>query len=150
VRSQLNDRTLAVNVHTTALRGNVAKANLTLPNGTTVAIEGTAEEVAELLAKVSGPTPAASATAKKRGKRKAGSDTPAKSNSRRKGPQTLLQELADEDWFKTKRTIGEVQKKLEEKGHIYAMTSLSTPLLRLTRSRALRRLKDKSGWVYVS
>ena len=68
----------------------------------------------------------------------------------RKGPQQLLRDLAEENWFKSKRTIGDVQKKLEEKGHIYAMQSLSTPLLRLTRSRALRRIKDKSGWAYVS
>ena len=123
----------------------MAKANLTLPNGTTVAIEGTAEEVATLLAQVSGPTSATVTQSKKRGKIAARA-TKKPANSSRKGPQTLLQELADEGWFKSKRTIGEVQKKLEEKGHIYAMTSLSTPLLRLTRSRALRRLKDKSGW----
>jgi len=61
-----------------------------------------------------------------------------------------VKDLAAEDWFKTKRTIGDLQKKLEEKGHIYAMESLSTPLLRLTRSKVLRRIKDKSGWVYVS
>ena len=125
----------------------MAKANLTLSNGTTVVIEGTAEEVAALLAKVSGPT--TGAPNRRRGKK--GPGAPAKAtNPGRKGPQTLLQELANEDWFKSKRTIGEVQKKLEEKGHIYAMTSLSTPLLRLTRSKVLRRLKDKSGWVYVS
>jgi hypothetical protein len=61
-----------------------------------------------------------------------------------------MAELASEGWFKSKRTIGDVQKKLEEKGHIYAMESLSTPLLRLTRNRTLRRIKDKSGWAYVS
>jgi hypothetical protein len=133
----------------TPFGGHVAKAHLTLPNGTTVAIEGTAEEVAALLATVSGPTATARTPNRPRGKKRVAS--PAKANnSSRKGPQTLLQELADEDWFKSKRTIGEVQKKLEEKGHIYAMTSLSTPLLRLTRSKVLRRLKDKSGWVYVS
>jgi hypothetical protein len=50
------------------------------------------------------------------------------------------------------RAVGdEVQKKLEEKGHIYAQESLSGPLLRLTRDKhVLRRLKDKKGWVYVS
>lgn len=127
----------------------MAQANLTLPNGTTVAIEGSAEEVAALLAQVSGPQGAPAARGRRRGKKSARS-VAKPTNSSRKGPQTLLQELADEGWFKSKRTIGEVQKKLEEKGHIYAMTSLSTPLLRLTRSKALRRLKDKSGWAYVS
>ncbi len=124
----------------------MAKANLILPNGTTVDIKGTAEEIAALLAKVSALTPLAKASHKsKRSKTSTKATNPV-----RTGPQQLLQELANEDWFKSKRTIGEVQKKLEEQGHIYAMTSLSAPLLRLTRSRILRRLKDKSGWVYVS
>ena len=104
---------------------------MTLPNGTTVAIEDTAEEVAALLATVSGPKKATVAPSRKRGKKGTRAATKP-TNSGRKGPQTLLQELADEGWFKSKRTIGDVQKKLEEKGHIYAMTSLSTPLLRLT------------------
>lgn len=127
----------------------MAKANLTLPNGTTVVIEGTHEEVAALLATVSGPTTSASSS-KKSGRRKSKSSTPKTTKAVRKGPQVLVKELADEDFFKTKRTLGEVQKKLEEKGHIYALESLSTPVLRLTRSKVLRRLKEKTGWVYVS
>ena len=39
--------------------------------------------------------------------------------------------------------------KLEENGHIYALHSLSPALLRLTRSKMLRRIKEKKGWVYV-
>lgn len=131
----------------------MAKANLTLPNGTTVVIEGTPDEVATLLSTVSGSGPTASAgSSKKSGRRKSKSSASSTKTTKvsRKGPQVLVKELADEDYFKSKRTIGEVQKKLEEKGHIYALESLSTPLLRLTRSKVLRRLKEKSGWVYVS
>ncbi len=69
---------------------------------------------------------------------------------KRKGPQTLIAELADDEYFKSKRTIVDVQKKLEEKGHLYAQDSLSTPLLRLTRRKKLRRIKEKKSWVYVS
>lgn len=129
----------------------MAKANLTLPDGTTVSIDGTAEEVAILLQKfaapITGPQPSERRTATKA--RPAGRQQPA-GKTVRKGPQQLVKDLADEDWFKTKRTIGDLQKKLEEKGHIYAQESLSTPLLRLTRNKVLRRLKDKGGWVYVS
>jgi hypothetical protein len=127
----------------------MAKANLTLPNGTTVAIEGTAEEVSALLARVSAPPASVGKPRSNRGEKKAGASGQA-TTPHRKGPQALLRELVDEDWFKSKRTISEVQKKLEERGHLYAMTSLSAPLLRLTRFKVLRRLKDKSGWVYVS
>jgi hypothetical protein len=127
----------------------VAKANLTRPDGTTVAIEGTANEVAALLAKISsvGPT---TTGGKKRSRLKTNSKTGDKGTAARKGTTALIQELANESWFKSKRTIGDVQKKLEEKGHIYAISSLSTPLLRLTRSRVLRRIQDKTGWTYVS
>ncbi len=129
----------------------MAKANLVLVDGTTVAIEGTAEEVALLLHKFSSPSAAAGAKGKK-GPRKARTASPIKTagKTQRKGPQQLMADLAEEGWFKSKRTIGDVQKKLEEKGHIYAMESLSTPLLRLTRNRTLRRIKDKGGWAYVS
>lgn len=130
----------------------MAKANLVLVDGTTVAIEGTAEEVALLLQKFSSPEAAPAAPRSKgRGKTRAASPrASASTKSGRKGPQQLMADLAEEGWFKSKRTIGDVQKKLEEKGHIYAMQSLSTPLLRLTRNRSLRRIKDKSGWAYVS
>lgn len=42
----------------------MAKAHLTLPGGTTANIEGTAEEVATLLARFSGPTTAAAPAGK--------------------------------------------------------------------------------------
>ncbi len=129
----------------------MAKANITLPNGTKVTIEGTADEVATLLGRFSGPSEAAPAVAKKKKRKKkksnGGSGGPA---AKRKGPQTLIAELAKEGYFKSKRTIGDIQNKLEEKGHIYAQTSLSTPLLRLTRIRTLRRLKEQGVWVYVN
>ena len=129
----------------------MAKANLTLPDGTTVKIEGTADEVAVLLAKVSGGEPG-SPRRRKTTRKKATKKKTARSRNRvkRKGPQVLIGELADSNYFKSKRSMSDIQKKLEAQGHIYAMTSLSTPLLRLTRNGTLRRLKEKGNWVYVS
>lgn len=130
----------------------MATAKFVLPDGTTVNINGTADEVAILLARFSGDAPSGAGAKirprKKTATRSSGANK--KDRPKRKGPQTLLEEIANENYFKSKRTIGEVQKKLEEKGHIYALHSLSTPLLRLTRSRVLRRIKEKDGWVYVS
>ena len=130
----------------------MAKATLVLPDGTKVDIDGTVEEVGKLLATFSSaPAPAA----KKKASKRKGSSKPTgssgKKGSTRKGPQVLIGNLAEEGFFRGKKhTIGDIQKKLEEKGHIYAQQSLSTPLLRLTRNKTLRRLKEKSGWVYVS
>lgn len=129
----------------------MAKANITLADGTKVTIEGTADEVAILLSRFSGTSEAApTAAKKKKRKKKKSSGGSGGAATKRKGPQTLIIELAEEDYFKSKRTIGDIQSKLEEKGHIYAQHSLSSPLLRLTRIKMLRRLKEKSGWVYVS
>jgi hypothetical protein len=135
----------------TISEGEVATAKLVLPNGTTVNIEGTADEVATLLARFSGDASPGAGARKPSRKTKAtrSSAVDKKDRPKRKGPQTLLEELANENFFKSKRTIGEVQKKLEEKGHIYALHSLSTPLLRLTRNKTLRRIKEKDSWVYV-
>ena len=128
----------------------MATAKLELPDGTKVNIEGTAEEVASLLDKLSGRS---SSNASEQLHKKPQSRSPKariKDRPLRKGPKILVEELEGENFFKTKRTIGEVQKKLEEKGHIYPLTHISTPLLRLTRARVLRRIKEKDGWVYVS
>lgn len=128
----------------------MAKANLTLPDGTTVKIEGTAEDIAVLLSKFSGPREATSPKPKAKGEKESSKTKAATGKIKRKGPQILIAGLANENYFKSKRKIADVQKKLEESGHIYTIESLSTPLLRLTRKKVLRRLKEKNGWVYVS
>lgn len=124
----------------------MAKANLVLPDGTKVFIEGSAEEVATLLAKFSQPSG-------KKKSRKASKSSSKTTTTKRKGPQTLIAELAKEGFFKNKKTIVDIQKRLEEKGHIYSQESIGTPLLRLTKKRVIRRIKEKKGskklWFYV-
>lgn len=125
----------------------MAKANLVLPDGTKVDIDGTADEVATLLARFAAPAAAAAA-------RPAQTEARAGDSSRvrgpRKGQRTLIIELVDNGFFKQKRSLADVQRKLEESGHIFAQQSLSTPMLRLTRDKTLRRIKEKDGWVYVA
>jgi hypothetical protein len=128
----------------------MAKANLTLADGTKVDIEGTAEEVAALLAKFSTPSELQSGHRRKVHRKRSERSRSGNQRPKRKGPKILIEDLAQEGYFKSKRALGEIQKKLEEKGHIYDQHSLSTPLLRLTRNKTLRRIKEKNGWVYVS
>ena len=73
-----------------------------------------------------------------------------KRKKKKEGPTSLISELADEGYFKSKRSISDIQKKLEERGHIYAQSSISPILTRLTRKRTIRRLKEKGTWVYVN
>lgn len=124
------------------------KANLTLPDGTLVSIDGSTEEVAKLLQNFSG-----SGGVSRSGRRRSAPRTAATSGKGkarpRGGPTTYILELREEGYFKTKRFLNEVQQKLEEKGHIYARTTLSPTLLNLVKRRELRRIKDKKGWAYV-
>ena len=128
----------------------MAKANLVLPDGTTVAIEGTAEEVAVLLGKFSQPGPEETPVKPEKKKKRTAAGGSGGPRKKKDGPTGLIKTLAEEDYFKSKRSISDIQKKLEERGHIYARTSISPCLTRLTKSRDLRRLKENNVWVYVS
>lgn len=128
------------------------KANVVLPDGTKVTIEGTADEVASVLKRVSTspePSEGARVTRPQRRRRRAtanvGSD-----KTKAKGPADYIRELIDDDFFKTKRGLGDVQKKLEEGAHIYPLTHLSPVLFRLVRARELRRIKEGGTWKYVN
>ena len=126
----------------------MAKAHIDLPDGTKVAIEGSSEEVAFLLSKFgSGSERTATQPRSKTDLKRSKTRT---RESSRMGPTGLITDLVSEGFFKTRRSLSEIQKKLEETGHIYAQTSLSPILVRLVRKRnSLRRLKGEKGWAYV-
>jgi hypothetical protein len=75
------------------------------------------------------------------------STTPPRSRAvRRKsrtGPKAYIEQLIDEDFFGTPRTIATVKAELANRGHHVALTSLSGPLQALTQERRLRRQKAK-------
>ena len=120
----------------------MAKAQLTTKAGTLVTIEGTTEEVANLIGLFDG----ASAVRKS----KFPAATQSKSGTRTKdGLARQLGSLMDDGFFKKPKEFGAIKAALEQQGHYYARTSLSPVLLRLVRKRELRRLKDKTHWVYV-
>ncbi len=135
--------------------GGMANANLVLPDGTTVSIEGTAEEVALLLGRFSGDS-AQTQTDPPRGpsnkarRRRAASRSGQTAPKEARGATGYVRELINEDYFKTKRSLGDVKATLEERAHIYPVTSLSPVLFKLTKSRELRRLKEDGKWVYVN
>jgi hypothetical protein len=61
--------------------------------------------------------------------------------------------LAEEGFFTEPKSLSDIQTKLAEHGWHYPQTSLSTPLIRLTRQRRLRRLQLSDGnkrvWKYA-
>jgi len=128
----------------------MAKANVVLPNGTKVEIDGTAEEVAQLLDKIAQQSSGSAPTQGRRKRKPGTSRSGIRSTLTKGGVKTLIAELVSEDYFKTKRSLSDIQKKLEERGHIYPITTISPCLTRMTKSRALRRMRENKVWVYVN
>src|SRR5438876_1131695 len=111
-------------------------ANVVLADGTKVTIDGTPDDVAALLRRISGTalqTPHGSLIKKtSRLRRKvvaAGSGKGGSVRTTPKGPADYVRDLVTANYFNAKRGLGDVQKKLEEAGHIYAVTHLSPVLL---------------------
>lgn len=131
----------------------MAKANLLLPDGTKVIIDGTADEVASLLARFSSDSDSGKGSREKSsrsGLRKPQSEAKARNKMARTGPTEYIRDLIEEGYFKTKREIGTVRDKLEERAHIYPVTSISGPLYRLVKNKELRRIKEDGTWRYVN
>lgn len=129
----------------------MAKANLVLPDGTKVTIDGNADEVAALLDRLSSGAapPSAKRGSRRRGRSGVGS-IPKPAKPKRPGPTEYIRDLIGEGYFKTKREIGAVRDKLEERAHIYPVTSISGPLYRLVKKKELRRIKEDGAWKYVN
>jgi hypothetical protein len=115
-------------------------ASITLPGGAKVVIDGTQAEVTELLSKFRDGSASESS----------GPDRSSqKGITKRAGPLGLLMDLIDTGFFKTPQELGAVRVALEAQGHFYPTTSLSPLLLRLVRSKQLRRIKTNKRWTYV-
>lgn len=114
---------------------------ITTKSGTTIAIEGTAAEVAQITARIeAGEQAGAKASFAQRGTEK-----------RPKPTLTgLISELIEEGFFREPMELGAVKEALAERGRFYPVTTLSPLMLRLVKRRELRRLKDdKKRWAYV-
>lgn len=120
----------------------MAKAQLKTKAGTLVTIEGTTEEVANLIALFDGAGASGNSKTPAVKQRKQGSRT-------KDGLAGQLGSLMGDGFFKRPKEFGAIKAALEQQGHYYARTTLSPALLRLVRKRELRRLKDKKHWVYV-
>lgn len=128
----------------------MAKATLTLSDGTTVLIEGSPEEIARIMSLHSTNFQTQSSKHPSTTRAKKSKSTSKKSSQSTTGPKPRIIELKSLGFFDEKRSIVDIQKKLEEQGYIYAQTSLSPALYRLTRHKDLRRVKDAKVWLYVN
>ena len=119
------------------------RATVAMASGGTVTIEGTDDEIVALIARLegSGRTPR---TAPARSLR----SNPAKAS--KPTLPGLISEMVATGFFKEPKHLGAVKAELEQNGQFYPLTTLSPALLRLVRSKQLRRIKDSRGrWSYV-
>jgi len=114
----------------------MAKAHITLPDGTTVNMEGTPAEIHDFIQQ----------------REEAQAKAPRRRGSRatsRGSLVDLIGSLIDGGFFKKPRDLAAVKAALEEMGHHYPLTSLSPTMLRQVRNRNLRRLKQDNKWMYT-
>lgn len=117
----------------------MAKANIDLPDGTKITIDGSVEEVAKIIGLVQGNEKKVTSSKRK--------SLPTKTS--KKGIKDYILDLKEEGFFKERKSIADVKDALESRGQIYAVTSLSGPLLDLVRNKDLGRVKEDQKWMYV-
>ena len=111
----------------------MAKAVLTTKGGVTVSLEGSAEEVAVLVERLDGGRSDRAAKHASRSRLQ---------NQGRTTPSGVVGDLIAEGFFARPQDLTAIRAALKDRGHFYPATSLSPVVLRLVRSKQLRRLNE--------
>lgn len=120
----------------------MAKATVAIPSGARVTIEGTNEEIIALVAQLEQLDRSAQSPT-----RPTRPSSPAKL---KRSLPALITEMINNGFFSEPKHLGALKEALEQNGQFYPVTTLSPAMLRLVRSRELRRIKDSKGrWSYV-
>lgn len=117
----------------------MAKAQISFPDGTTVKLDGTPDEISAVVERAR----------KTQEKGRLGVKAKIKTKSRPPQLVDLIANLIDGGFFKKPKDLAAVKTALEEIGHHYPVTTLSGAMLRQVRKRNLRRLKQEKRWVYT-
>jgi len=123
----------------------MAKAEINLPNGTKITVDGTSDEIIKIqqaFSKNSESKPRKNYIYRNEG-------IPKKKPSKI-GPLGRIRVLIGENYFKKKRTLDDVKKSLEEKAMFYKHSDIAPSLIRLVKKGELRRLKEGGKWIYVN
>lgn len=121
----------------------MAKANIETSTGLKIAVEGTADEIASIVAHVKGegqPQKKRLTTSEKKSRRSENSSTSLVS---------LIQDLKDNGFFNTPKKAANVKDTLAQQTHHYPLPSISTALIRRVKNGELGRIKDGKMWAYV-
>ena len=115
----------------------MAKAQIRMPDGLTIKVDGTPKEIAEVVQDL------------KKAQRRSGASAGSSASGSGKLPD-LIASLVDGGFFKTPKDLAAIKLALEEMGHHYPVTTLSPAMLRQVRKRRMRRLKKADRWVYTA
>ena len=118
----------------------MAKAIIKRPDGTAVSIEGTPQEIAELVRRVE--------THKKIVEDRRATKINRGPVARASLPDLLLS-LIDGGFFKKPKDLAAIKSALAELGHVYPVTTLSPAMIRRVRRRLVRRIKQDNRWFYT-
>ncbi|HTZ73736.1 MAG TPA: hypothetical protein VMB47_07440 [Candidatus Aquilonibacter sp.] len=121
----------------------MAKATIKSRTGATITVEGTPDEVSNVISayeKTSVVGQAKEAIARVKATKK--------SDKKKESASDLIVGLKEEGFFEKPKTLGEIGAALEERGFLYPVTSLSGVVLGLLKKRQLRRKKHEGKWVY--
>ena len=121
----------------------MAKATIRTTTGAKITIDGTPEEVSNIIAvyertSVVGHAKDAIARAK----------ATKKSAKKKDTASDLIIGLREDGFFDKPKTLGDIGAALEERGFLYPSTTLSGVVLGLLKRRELRRKKTEGKWVY--
>jgi len=121
----------------------MAKATIKSSSGALITVEGTQEEVSQIIS--SYERTAAVGHAKQELERRKSTK---RQEKKREGAGELIVNLRESGFFNKPKTLGEISETLEEKGFLYPTTTLSGVVLGLVKRRELRRKKTGGKWVY--
>ena len=117
----------------------MAKADIKTPEGISIKLDGTPDEIAAVLRQIK----LEAKTSGQKGKIK---------QPNKEGRTTvpgLIDELRGENFFKKPKTLADVKQQFADLGHSYPRTALSGPLQSEVRRRRLRRFKENGKYVYA-
>lgn len=119
------------------------KATIKLATGATITIEGTQEEVSNIISTYENTSVVGNAK-----KSIARLKSAKKAEKKRDSAADLIIALKEDGFFEKPKSLGEIGSALEEQGYLYPVTSLSGVVLGLLKRKQLRRKKVEGKWVY--
>lgn len=121
----------------------MAKAKIVTKSGTKILIEGSVEEVREIISTVNNKEDFGS-----KNDLIAIHEKPRRSQKSHTATDLILT-LRESGYFDKPRNLVEIKHSLEEQGMIYPITTIAPVLLKQVRKRNLGRIKKEKKWCYV-